>query len=79
MKRAAVLLLLLFIATPFHGWNATGHKAVSLIAYGQLSPATRAKVDQLLAQHPDYSKWTVGIPAADRGRVVFLEASTWPS
>ena len=67
MKRAVV-----FIANPSLGWNATGHKAISLIAYGQLLPATRAKVDQLLAQHPDYSKWIAGVPTADRGRAAFL-------
>ena len=62
MKRADVLLLRLFIANPFYGWNATGHKAISLIAYGQLLPVTRSRVDQLLAQHPDYSKWIAGVP-----------------
>jgi len=78
MKRAAAVLLTLVIAVPSYAWNASGHKAIALIAYGQLLPATRARVDQILSQHPDYSKWIAGIAAPDRGRAAFLEASVWP-
>jgi hypothetical protein len=55
-----------------------GHKAIALIAYNQLTPAARTRVDHLLAQHPDYRKWIAGTAASDRGRAAFLMASFWP-
>jgi len=78
IQRAAGLLLVLLLAVPSFAWNAAGHKAIALIAYNQLTPTVRARVDRLLLQHPDYAKWTAGIPVQDRGRAAFLEASTWP-
>jgi hypothetical protein len=78
MKRLAAFLILLLVAVPSYAWNATGHKAIALIAYNQLSSATRVRVDQLLSQHPDYLKWIAGIAASDRGRTAFLAASVWP-
>jgi len=78
MKRLTPVLLALLIAVPSYAWNATGHKAIGLIAYGQLTPTTRTRVDELLSQHPDYPKWIEGVPASDRGRAAFLAASVWP-
>src|SRR5687767_13920434 len=78
MKRIAVVLVFLILAHPLHAWNSTGHKAIALIAYQQLSPAARRQVDSLLSKHPDYSKWVEGVALADRGRAAFLEASVWP-
>jgi hypothetical protein len=78
MNRLAAVFLVLQLAFPSYAWNATGHKTIALIAYNQLSPATRVRVDQLLSQHPDYPKWIAGIAAADRGRAAFLAASVWP-
>src|SRR6188768_4181751 len=78
ITHTAVLLLVLLVAVPTYAWNATGHKTIALIAYNQLTPAVRARVDRLLMQHPDYPKWIAVIPVRDRGRVAFLEASVWP-
>src|SRR5688572_14444327 len=77
MKRLVTVLFTLVLATPCHAWNATGHKAIALIAYGHLSSATKARVDELLAKHPDYPKWIAAASHADRGRVAFMEVSVW--
>jgi hypothetical protein len=41
MKRLLAVLLVLMIATPSFAWNYTGHKAIGIIAYGLLTPATK--------------------------------------
>src|SRR5678815_4457152 len=78
MRRILLLFIVLLplLALPSFGWNATGHKAIGLNAYGQLTPATRARVDQLLARHPDYPIWIAGATPASRGVVAFIEASS---
>ena len=78
MKRLTVLLLLLTITIPSHAWNGTGHRSIAIVAYWHLTPATRARVDALLAQHPDYPNWVTGISDSNRGLVAFAEASVWP-
>jgi hypothetical protein len=78
MKCLTAILILLLVTVPSRAWNATGHKAIALIAYNQLAPATRARVDQILSKHPDYPKWIAGAAASDRGRAAVLAASVWP-
>ena len=50
---------------------------IAAAAYGQLTPAARARVDVLLRINPDYPTWVAGVPDADRGKVAFVRASTW--
>lgn len=61
-------------------WDATSHRAMAAIAYDRLRPATRARVDALLRQHPDLT--TLGseldVSTAVGIREVFLRASVWP-
>jgi hypothetical protein len=73
-----ILMLVVSIAEPVRAWNGTGHKAISLVAYNHLAPEVRQQVDSLLAKHPDYTKWTAGVPTGERGRAAFLAASVWP-
>jgi hypothetical protein len=61
---------LLLLALPLHAWNATGHRIVSAIAYDHLTPKARARVDELLSQHPDFKTLL--------GRDAFLAESVWP-
>ncbi len=50
-----VLLSLFVCALPSYSWNATGHKIIAAIAYENLTPSARLKVDQLtLLLDPDY-------------------------
>src|SRR5206468_12659245 len=41
-------------AIPAVPWNATGHRIIASIAYDNLTPAARARVDDLIRRHPDY-------------------------
>src|SRR5215831_19307801 len=82
LSRLTILLALPMVfassIAPALAWNATGHKAISLLAYQLLTPAVRQRIDGLLAKHPDYPKWVEGVPADQRGRAAFLAASVWP-
>lgn len=61
-------------------WDATGHRAMAAIAYDRLRPATRARVNALLRQHPDVAALSADLnPRTPAGmREVFLRASVWP-
>ncbi len=53
-----ILLSLIVIVSPItsFAWNAVGHTLVAQIAYNNLTPSVKAKVDQLVAtMHNDYS------------------------
>lgn len=78
LRKSLVLLLLLLVASPLGAWNNTGHKVIALIAYLQMTPAARQQVDALLATHPEYSKWTEGVPERERGARALMAASVWP-
>src|SRR5579862_2942836 len=67
--------------TPAWAWDATGHRTVALIAYQRLTPKARARVDQLIREHPDYASiFAKGAPndPALRARDAFITAATWP-
>jgi len=71
--------LLLFPATSF-GWNARGHMVVAYIAYNDLPPATKSKVDALLREHPDFARLSRNLNqnSSTFGLRVFMVASIWP-
>ena len=75
---AAVALAACFVpALP--AWNETGHRLIAAIAYDNVTPQTRARVDALLRRHPDYeSILTKNAPADQKARAAFLVASYWP-
>lgn len=77
MRRFLAILLFFTLALPAHAWNAAGHRLVAVIAWQQLSPASRESIATHLARHPDHATW------ANRARSseaidLFAEASTWP-
>jgi len=87
MKRRSIalgLLLCLLLPVTTMAWNGTGHMTVAYLAYKQLNHTpghdTRARVDALLKQHPDYSRLSAGIPSnnPNRGLIVFMRAAVWP-
>ena len=51
---------------------------VAYIAYRNLTPQTRARVDQLLKRNPRYAAWTKGVSKNRKGLAAFLRAATWP-
>jgi hypothetical protein len=62
-------------------WNSTGHRLIAAIAYDRLTPKTRARVDALIRQHPDYEKIFLHDAPTDpaaRARAAFITAAVWP-
>lgn len=81
MKTLLAVVLVLFSASAAEAWNGEGHEIVAYIAYQHLDPATRAKVDALLALNPCFKEWQTtakAAPAAQRPAAIFMQAATWP-
>jgi hypothetical protein len=72
------IVCVLALASPAAAWNGTGHRTIAYIAYQQLNPPTRARVDALLKLNPEYQRWVRDIPPAERGLAAFLNAAYWP-
>jgi hypothetical protein len=79
LKHIRLAAFILCAATgPLHAWNDTGHMTVAYIAYQNLTPETKTRVDALLKLNPRYKTWTKGVSASQRGLVAFLNGATWP-
>jgi len=54
---------------------------VDYVAYQRLTPATKARVRDLLKLNPDFASWEKQIPASssadDHDRIIFMIAATW--
>jgi hypothetical protein len=76
-----VCLAVFGLSRPAAAWNDKGHMAVAWVAYQQLPPVARARVDQLLRINPFYRRWLgmipATVPAGDRNLAVFMIAATW--
>jgi hypothetical protein len=75
------LALGLLMVPPAGAWNATGHRIIAAIAYDRLTPAVRARVDDLIRRHPDYGTLlTQDAPTEPRARAraAFEAAAVWP-
>lgn len=73
------LAALLFVP-PAPAWNFVTHRVIAAIAYDQLKPSTRARVDALIRLHPDYvTLFTRNAPADEPAlaRAAFIEAAVW--
>jgi hypothetical protein len=66
-----IAVIIVSIAPFARAWNDTGHMAVALIAYRQLSDAHRAQVNDLLKQHPHYEQFLA------QGREEGVNAEEW--
>jgi hypothetical protein len=81
LARALALFLSLLLAAPAFAWNATGHRAIAAIAYDNLTPAARAKADELIRRHPDYQRYFLDNAPTDpaaRARAAFIASAYWP-
>jgi hypothetical protein len=81
-RLVACSVLLIFVwSVPSYGWYGFGHMAVAYVAYEQLSPEKKDRVDKLLRLNPDRKHWLVLIPksasAEDRRAMIFMVAATW--
>ncbi|WP_263385199.1 S1/P1 nuclease [Granulicella arctica] len=82
MRRIVVLILISFCClTKAHAWGGRGHELVAYIAYMNLTPEIRAKVDALVQQNPCIAEWRTyvkAMPAAQQPVALFMLAATWP-
>jgi hypothetical protein len=69
---------------PAFGWNERGHMSVAYIAYKQLTPVTRDRVNALLKLNPKYNDWAATVDqqaptasADDKNLMIFMIATTW--
>jgi hypothetical protein len=74
------LVVLLAVGSSSLAWNDTGHMTAALIAYRQLNPAVKQRVDAILKEHPAINDFVNRKPANfdDVGAWVFMMAATWP-
>ena len=79
---APALMLMLVCSVPSYGWWDTGHMAVAYVAYKNLTPQTRARVDTLIQLNPKVNEWLERIPEGtspeDKKLMLFMIAATWP-
>jgi hypothetical protein len=81
IRLLVVFALILTLAAPAWAWNFSGHWIAAAIAYQRLTPAVRARVDDLIRQHPDYEKMNFPDAPSDpesRARAAFIHAASWP-
>ncbi len=77
----AAALILVLMAVPASAWNDTGHMVSAWIAWRKLKPEVRARVAELLRQHPRYRQDLLrDMPEgfADPDLYAFMKAATWP-
>jgi hypothetical protein len=74
-------LLLTLCPAQLFAWGSIGHMTVDYAAYERLTPATKARVRDLLKLNPDFANWEKQIPAGtsvdDHDRMIFMMAATW--
>ena len=84
LKVLVCVTLGLALSGPALAWNDRGHMTVAYIAYKQLTPTTRDRVNALLKLNPKYSDWAAtvdkqvpGASADDKNLMIFMIAATW--
>jgi hypothetical protein len=79
---ASSLVLIFALSVSSYGWSDTGHMAVAFVAYKNLTPQTRDRVDALVRLNPKFNFWSSTIPAntpaAKKRLMLFMIAATWP-
>jgi hypothetical protein len=82
----AVAIIATAFAAPARAWNSPGHMIVALVAYEQMSEATRAKVNELLRAHPRFEPHFERLMPREvtresdevKAKWRFAHAGTWP-
>lgn len=69
----------LSLASSSFAWNDAGHMLIARIAWLRMTPEQRAKVSEVLKQHPHYDSYLTAKCPADvpREEWAFLKAATW--
>ena len=81
MRVVFAMSLFLITAGRSYAWNDEGHMFIASVAYRNLTPAARTRVDSLLRLNPKYESWVKMIPEgtspAQSRQMLFMYASTW--
>lgn len=77
LLRWMAAVVLFFVALPSQAWFNGGHMVVAYVAYRNLTPEVRARVDELIKRNDMYAQWTHGVAAADKPLAVFVKGATW--
>jgi hypothetical protein len=80
----AMVLAGLFVTTVIssaHAWDGFGHMLVAYVAYDELKPATKARVNSLIRLNPKYQTWVTWLPPgasqSQKNAMIFMIAATW--
>src|ERR1700730_18402568 len=84
LRIAVCLTLLASLGGRAAGWNDRGHMTVAYLAYKQLTPGARDRVNALLQLNPKYGDWSAKVEqqaptasAEDKNLMIFMIAATW--
>lgn len=75
---AVSIALAILVPAPAAAWNGRGHMAVAGVAWEHMTPVARQRATILIRLNPNYAKWVSGITEADKDRIAFMKAATWP-
>lgn len=79
---ASTLVLIFALSVPSYGWGNVGHMAVAYVAYQELTPQVRSRVDELINLNPKLDEWInrfvpAGTSEAKKRLILFMVAATW--
>lgn len=74
----SVIAALACTAMPVLAWNDFGHKAIAYIAYEDLTPQAKERVNAILAKHPQHEALVGRVKKLDAELLAFMGAATWP-
>ena len=81
-RSVRLLLLVSALHIPSFAWNDLGHMTVAYVAYQQLKPVVRNRVEDLLKLNPKHDLWLTLLPAGisdeEKRMMIFMLAATWP-
>src|SRR5258707_8875083 len=84
LRVLACVMLGLALSGQALAWNDRGHMTVAYVAYKQLTPTTRDRVNALLKLNPRYGDWAAKVDKAaptasadDKNLMIFMIAATW--
>jgi hypothetical protein len=79
-RRVVIGTIFIFFCVSAYAWNGTGHCAIALLAFEQLTPVARVKVAEILAQHPHSDSLLRDglLPGRSDAATIFANAAKWP-
>ena len=72
------LFFLLAATTQAHAWNSFGHMEIAAVTWERLTPAAKREATRLIKLNPDYPNWVANVPDAEKDKIAFELAATWP-